>query len=233
MSCDGIVTKGFLRSGKIPFHSALLLLFTCGINILFFIFSGTFTDLFPTLFISRYYIYIYIYIYICIYIHIMNVSLDQWRAVIGIFNCGSLFSINSHSISLTRRFTCFLLICILLKCLYLSLLTLLNVFSFLLCNWDTEPNPGPRKFKQNSLSICHWNLNSLSVHNFAKLTQLKTYNLIYKHDFICLSETYLYSATPKNLLEVKGYNLVWVDHLKNIKRGGVCIYYKESSLFEP
>ena len=73
-----------------------------------------------------------------------------------------------------------------------------------------------------------WNLNSLSVHNFAKLTQLKTYNLIYKHDFICLSETYLYSATPKNLLEVKGYNLVWVDHLKNIKRGGVCIYYKES-----
>ena len=53
-----------------------------------------------------------------------------------------------------------------------------------------------------------WNLNSLSVHNFAKLTQLKIYNLIYKHDFICLSETYLYSATPKNLLEVKGYNLV-------------------------
>ena len=43
----------------------------------------------------------------------MTVSLDQWRAMIGTFNCGSSFSINSHTISLTESFICFVLICLL------------------------------------------------------------------------------------------------------------------------
>ena len=51
---------------------------------------------------------------------------------------------------------------------------------------------------------------------------------MYKYDCICLSETYLDSTTPDNLLEIDGYNLVRADHPNNIKRGGVCIYYKES-----
>ena len=51
---------------------------------------------------------------------------------------------------------------------------------------------------------------------------------MYKHDFICLSETYLDSSTPDGLLEIDGYNLVRADHPNNIKRGGVCIYHKES-----
>ena len=78
------------------------------------------------------------------------------------------------------------------------------------------------------MSICHWNLNSLSAHNFSKLTQLKAYISTYKHDFICLSETYLDSSIPDNLIEIEGYSLVRADHPDNIKRGGVCIYYKES-----
>ena len=49
-----------------------------------------------------------------------------------------------------------------------------------------------------------------------------------KHDFICLSETYLDSSTPDRLLKIDGYILVRADHPNNIKRGGVCIYYKES-----
>ena len=51
---------------------------------------------------------------------------------------------------------------------------------------------------------------------------------MYKHDFICLSETYLDSSTSDRLLEIDGYILVRTDHPNNIKRGGVCIYYKES-----
>ena len=149
----------------------------------------------------------------------MTVSLDQWHAVIGTFNCGSLFTTNSHSIRITGSFICFLLICILHKCLYISLLTLLYIFSFLLCNGDIESDPGPQKSKQNSLSICHWNRNSLSAHNFAKLMQLKAYNSIYKHDFICLSETCLDSTTANNMPEIEGYNLVRADHLNNVKRG--------------
>ena len=112
--------------------------------------------------------------------------------------------------------------------MYITVITLLYIFVLLLCHGDIEPNPGPKKLKKNSLSVCHWNLNSLSAHNFSKLTQLKAYISMYKHDFICLSETYLDSSTPDRLLEIDGYILVCADHPNNIKRGGVCIYYKES-----
>ena len=43
-----------------------------------------------------------------------------------------------------------------------------------------------------------------------------------------LSETYLDSSTPGNLIDLEGYNLVCADHPDNIKRGGVCIYYKKT-----
>ena len=111
---------------------------------------------------------------------------------------------------------------------YIFLLTFLYISCFLLCHGDIKSNPGPRKLKENTFSICHWNLNSITAHNFSKLTQLKAYISTYKHDFICLSETYLDSSIPDNLIDIKGYNLVRADHPDNIKRDGVCIYYKES-----
>ena len=111
---------------------------------------------------------------------------------------------------------------------YISLFTLLYLFALLQCHGDIELNPGPKKLRNKSLSVCHWNLNSLTAHNYSKLTQLKAYTSMYKHDFICLLETYLDSSTPHSLLEIDGYNLIRADHPDNIKRGGVCIYYKES-----
>ena len=102
------------------------------------------------------------------------------------------------------------------------------MFVFLRCHGDIELNPGPKKSKENALSVCHWNLNSITAHDFSKLTQLKAYISTYKYDFICLSETYLDSTTPNNLIDIEGYNLVRADHPDDTKRGGVCIYYKES-----
>ena len=99
---------------------------------------------------------------------------------------------------------------------------------FLQCHRDIELNPCPKNLKSKLLSVCHWNLNSITAHNYSKLTQLKAYISLYKYDFICLSETYLDSETPDNLLEIDGYNLFCADHPDNIKRGRVCIYYKES-----
>ena len=107
-------------------------------------------------------------------------------------------------------------------------ITLLFIFALLLCHGDIKINPGPKKVKKNSLSFYHWNLNSLSAHNFSKLTQLKAYISIYKHDFICLSEIFLDSSITDSLLEIDGYDLICSDHPNDIKRGGVCIYYKES-----
>ena len=102
------------------------------------------------------------------------------------------------------------------------------VFTFLLCHSDIESNRGPMGIKIK-LSICHQKLNSISAHNFSKITQLKAHNSIYKHDFNCLSETYLDSSTAlDNSLQIEGYNLVRADHPNDVKRGGVCIYYRES-----
>ena len=110
---------------------------------------------------------------------------------------------------------------------YITIITLLFVFALLLCHGDIEINPGPKKLKKNSLSVCHWNLNSLSAHNFSKLTQLKAYISIYKHNFLCLSETQLDFSIPDSHLEIDGYNLIRSNHPNDIKRGEVCIYFKE------
>ena len=160
----------------------------------------------------------------------MTVSLIQWRAVIGIFN--RRFSGLSKNCNLRRNITTVFVTVLLcydyFESAYIFLLTFLYISCFLLCHGDIELNPCPWKLKENTFSICYWNLNSITTHNFTKLTQLKVYISTYKHDFICLSETYLDSSIRDNLIDIKGYDLVCADHLDSINRGGVCTYYKES-----
>ena len=59
---------------------------------------------------------------------------------------------------------------------------------------------------------------------------MEAYNSIHNYDFICISKTYLDSTT--NLddkdLAIEGYNIIRTDYPNNLKKGGVCIYYKES-----
>ena len=95
---------------------------------------------------------------------------------------------------------------------------------------DIEQNPGPKPNYCQSFSICHWNLNSISAHNFIKIFLLKTYIATHKLDAICLSETYLDSSISNDddNLEIPGYDLYRGDHSSNTKRGGVCIYYRNS-----
>ena len=142
----------------------------------------------------------------------MTVSLVQWRAVIGVFNCRILvMSKNCENILYTFLF-------------YIFLFTLLYLFVILQCHGDIKLNPGPKNLKNKLLSVCYWNLNSLAAYNYSKRAELKAYLSLYKYDFICLSETYLDSMTPDNLLEVDGYNLVCADHPDNIKkRWSLCL----------
>ena len=92
---------------------------------------------------------------------------------------------------------------------------------------DVEMNPGP-KLSSCKFSICHWNLNSISAHNFIKLFLLRAYISIQNFDILCLSETYLDSTISSNdsNLIMPGYDLYRADHLSNVKRRGICIYYK-------
>ena len=97
----------------------------------------------------------------------------------------------------------------------------------ILLSGDIETNPGPKPISGQSFSICHWNLNSISPHNYTKISLLTAYVLVHDFDIICLSETYLNSetSTDDQNLEIPGYCLLCADHSSNHKRGGACIFY--------
>ena len=73
-----------------------------------------------------------------------------------------------------------------------------------------EQNPGPKHRSSQSFSICHWNWNSISVHNYIKLSLLRAYLSIHEFAVICTSETYLNSDTSAvdENLEIAGYTLI-------------------------
>ena len=56
---------------------------------------------------------------------------------------------------------------------------------------DIEKNLGPKPSSCDKFFICHWNLNSISAHNFIKISLLCTYVSTHNSDILCLSETYL------------------------------------------
>ena len=91
-------------------------------------------------------------------------------------------------------------------------------------------NPGPKFSSYDRFSICHWNLNSISVHNFIKISLLRAYVSTHNFDILCLAETYLDSSISSNdnNLTILAYDLYRADHPSKLKRGrgGGCIYYK-------
>ena len=93
---------------------------------------------------------------------------------------------------------------------------------------DVKVNPGPRTKASNTFSVRHWNLNSISAHNYSKVSLLKAYLTVHKFDIICLSETYLDRniASDNDNLEFSEYSLIRSDHPSNSKCGDICIYYK-------
>ena len=92
---------------------------------------------------------------------------------------------------------------------------------------DVELNPGPKK--SSSPTFFHWNLNGITAHDFAKISLIQSHALSYNTDIIFLSETFLDSSIETNNLQlnITGYNLLQYDHPSNIKRGGVCMFYKD------
>ena len=48
-----------------------------------------------------------------------------------------------------------------------------------------------------------------------------------KYDIICISETFLDSLANESSLLIPGYHLLRTDHSNNLKKGGVCLYFKD------
>ena len=149
------------------------------------------------------------------------------------FSCSILTTISSFGILVRNTIKIFLFSRFReIKGVFVSIFVFTFFVSFLsrklLLSGDIETNPGPRRNLSNHFTICHWNLNSISAHNFAKVQLLKAYLAVHKFDIVCLSETYLNSSFPfdDDNLDIPGYIMIRVDHPANSKRGGVCMYYK-------
>ena len=101
---------------------------------------------------------------------------------------------------------------------------------FIRLSGNIELNPGPKPSSFKCFSICHWNLNSITSHDFLKVTLLTAYNVMHKFDVICIFKSYLNSDTSSNdnNLNIPGSNMSRADHPPGNRRGRVCIYYKES-----
>ena len=107
-------------------------------------------------------------------------------------------------------------------CILLALIHHIWLY-LIIFNWsrDNEKNPEPKPNSYKSFSICHWNLNSISMHNVLKLSFLRAYIIVHKFDVICLSETYLDSSIlhEDNNLQIPVYDLHREDHPLNVKQG--------------
>ena len=92
---------------------------------------------------------------------------------------------------------------------------------------DVHPNPGP--CHDNTYKFCHWNLDRIAVNNFIKIPLIEGYNFVYNYDIIVLSETYLDSSIPNESINLAGFSkyIHRSDHPNDVKRGGVCLYFKE------
>ena len=99
-------------------------------------------------------------------------------------------------------------------CVFILIYYLLWCSSLILLSGDIKTNPGLISSSGNCFSIFHWNLNSITAHNYAKLSLLTAYNLVDSFDMICLSETYLNSETPPNYQVIICSTLITLPILK-------------------
>ena len=82
----------------------------------------------------------------------------------------------------------------------------------------------------NTFKFFHWNLNSIAVDDFIKIHLIEAYNSVYNYDIIALSEAYLDSSVPNESISLTGFSkeIYRSDHPNDVKRGGVCLYFKDS-----
>ena len=84
--------------------------------------------------------------------------------------------------------------------LYISIFLLLNILlgvlvwlcsCFMILSDDVEVNPGHKNSVSECLSICHWNLNSISAHDYSKLFLLKAYIYLFTNLILFISQKHI------------------------------------------
>ena len=102
----------------------------------------------------------------------------------------------------------------------LSLFFSIKISKFLFLCGDVEVNPG------DTFDFCLWNCNSISAHDFNRVSLLETYNSIHKLQIIALTETGLKPSMDNSNIEIPGFSIIRNDLPTGHTHGGVMIYYK-------
>ena len=86
-----------------------------------------------------------------------------------------------------------------------------SIFRSILLIGDIEVNPGP-----DTLSFCCWNLNSITAHDFLRVSLIEAYNSVYNNDLIGIVETHLDDTVDADRLALDGYSLYKANHPRNV-----------------
>ena len=88
-----------------------------------------------------------------------------------------------------------------------TLLTALLILVLLLSG-DIEMNPGPLASNRNTLSFCHWNLNSILTENFVRVSLIHNYMHCHNIDIAAITESHLDSTieSDDSSLHIHGYS---------------------------
>ena len=165
----------------------------------------------------------------CLMFRIDGVSIEIYRAAIGLFDCYKLLSL---CFSTPFAYFWTLIVCLHLGILLLALFFLTcsdveikpgperSVSLFLTCS-DVEIKPGPER--SVSLKLGHLNARSLNmVHKFEEIA-----SIILNEDLkiFALSETWLNSFIPRDLFHIPGYFPSFrLDRSDGRRAGGVGLY---------
>ena len=130
----------------------------------------------------------------------MPVSVRQWRVEIGTFSCRYIlrypqscnFFMKGQTVVVGFAFD-----------------LLLNFFVILYFCYILLTHGGKPRTKEELLYQLFFlpvNLNGLSTHNYVKLSSLQAYNSVYKHNVICLLETYLDNSVLSDESDLNLFN---------------------------
>ena len=151
----------------------------------------------------------------------MPVDLTQFRAAVGLFHSRSLLKLGPF-FNFKNNFGYFIFLLTSIGLLNFCCIMLWYFLFLIRLSGDIKMSPSSKSSKTQSLSICHWNVNSLPAHNFIKSSLLSAFLGIEPFDIVCISETYLNSeiGSEDDRLQILGYSLIPCDHPSNGKRGG-------------
>ena len=125
-------------------------------------------------------IYAYLYFHIRFLIHCCLGKITKLPGLVSTF-----FLQHNHLIVQYANFYgCAYVLCQTCHLLHLQWFFLNSI----LLSGDVELNPGPNT---SMFSFCSWNLNSITAHDFVRVSLIEAYNSIYDYDLLGIVETHI------------------------------------------